>query len=61
MMRSSRTWVLKMMIEHHEGAIETAQTEQDDGVFGPAIELAETIENAQQDEIILMEELLASP
>ena len=34
-----------MMIEHHEDAIEMAQTEQDEGTFEPAIELAKSIEN----------------
>ena len=49
---------LEMMIEHHEGAIEMAQTEQSDGKFGPAKELAEDIASAQQDEISTMENLL---
>ena len=51
---------LEMMIEHHEGAIEMAQTEQSDGKFGPAKELAENIASAQQDEISTMENLLGS-
>jgi uncharacterized protein (DUF305 family) len=51
---------LEMMIEHHEGAIEMAQTEQTDGRFGPAKELAENIESAQQHEISTMENLLGS-
>jgi uncharacterized protein (DUF305 family) len=51
---------LEMMIEHHEGAIEMAQTEQSDGKFGPAKDLAENIESAQQDEISTMENLLGS-
>jgi uncharacterized protein (DUF305 family) len=51
---------LEMMIEHHEGAIEMAQTEQEEGMFKPAIELAKSIETSQKEEITLMEDLLAS-
>ena len=51
---------LEMMIEHHEGAIEMAQDEQADGVFQPAIDLAESIETSQRAEIDHMRELLAS-
>jgi uncharacterized protein (DUF305 family) len=51
---------LEMMIEHHQGAIDMARTEQDEGVFEPAIELASAIESAQQEEISLMEDLLGS-
>lgn len=51
---------LEMMIEHHRGAIEMAQTEQADGKFGPAMELAENIESAQQDEVSTMESRLGS-
>ncbi|HWJ65109.1 MAG TPA: DUF305 domain-containing protein [Nocardioides sp.] len=51
---------LTMMIEHHEGAIEMARTEQSDGEFDDAIELAEAIEAAQTTEIETMQELLAS-
>ena len=51
---------LEMMIEHHEGAIEMAQTERSDGEFGRAVELAEQIESAQQDEISTMQNLLGS-
>lgn len=49
---------LEMMIEHHTGAIEMAQSEQDEGTFGPAVELAGTIESGQQAEIEKMEPLL---
>lgn len=51
---------LEMMTEHHEGAVEMAQTEQSEGAFGPAIELAEEIESSQEDEIVRMEQLLSS-
>lgn len=51
---------LTMMIAHHEGAIEMAQTQQQDGEFTDAVDLAETIEETQTAEISTMEELLAS-
>ena len=49
---------LEMMIEHHEGAVDMAQTEQSDGVFEPAIDLADSIETSQEKEIDQMEGLL---
>ncbi|WP_416956811.1 DUF305 domain-containing protein [Nocardioides sp. T5] len=49
---------MRMMIEHHEGAIEMAETEQADGLFPDAIALAESIESSQTAEIELMEELI---
>ncbi|WP_110180799.1 DUF305 domain-containing protein [Nocardioides solisilvae] len=51
---------LTMMIDHHEGAIEMAQDLQQDGQYGPAIALAESIEESQTAEIAQMEEMLAS-
>lgn len=51
---------LEMMIEHHEGAIEMAQDQQDEGVFGPAKDLAEAIEDSQRREIEHMEQMLGS-
>lgn len=51
---------LTMMIAHHEGAIEMARTEQEEGENPDAVALAEDIEEAQTDEIQVMEELLAS-
>jgi uncharacterized protein (DUF305 family) len=53
------TW-LEMMIEHHEGAIEMAKDEQAEGLFPPAVDLAESIETSQQAEIDHMRELLGS-
>lgn len=50
-------WV-SAMIAHHEGAIEMAQTQQDDGKFPEAIELAATIEAGQRAEVETMEQLL---
>ncbi|KQY57393.1 MULTISPECIES: DUF305 domain-containing protein [unclassified Nocardioides] len=54
-----RMW-LEMMIEHHEGAVEMAKSEQAEGVNKDAIEMAKSIESSQQDEIATMEKLLAS-
>ncbi|MEJ7704409.1 MAG: DUF305 domain-containing protein [Geodermatophilaceae bacterium] len=51
---------LEMMIEHHTGAIQMAQTEQSDGRYADAIELAEQIESAQQAEIETMKDLLGT-
>jgi uncharacterized protein (DUF305 family) len=47
-----------MMIKHHEGAIEMAKTEQSDGKYAEAKQLAETIEKAQAAEIATMRKLL---
>ncbi len=49
---------LTMMIEHHEGAIEMARTEQADGELDDAVELAGTIEDDQGAEIEEMRSLL---
>ena len=49
-----------MMIEHHEGAIEMARTEQDEGQNPDAIALAEDIEATQTAEIATMEDMLAA-
>ena len=51
---------LEMMIEHHDGAIEMAETEQEDGEYPDATALAEEIEKAQTAEITTMNELLGS-
>ena len=51
---------LQMMIEHHEGAIEMAKTEQQLGGFGDAVAMAEGIEASQADEIAQMQDLLES-
>ncbi|MGY0541014.1 DUF305 domain-containing protein [Nocardioides sp. YJ-D4] len=53
----SEMW-LTMMIEHHEGAIEMSETEQDEGRFKPAVDLAGTIVESQTAEIDTMEKLL---
>ena len=46
------------MITHHEGAIDMAQTEIDEGKFAPAIEMARAIAKSQQQEIDTMKGLL---
>jgi uncharacterized protein (DUF305 family) len=50
---------LTMMIEHHQGAIDMAQIEQEDGQYPPAIGLAETIAASQTAEIETMRELMS--
>ncbi|MBZ5740318.1 DUF305 domain-containing protein [Nocardioides mangrovi] len=49
---------LRMMIEHHEGAIEMAGTESEDGVYDDALALADSIATSQQREIDTMQGLL---
>ncbi|NYG55348.1 DUF305 domain-containing protein [Nocardioides perillae] len=49
---------LSMMVEHHQGAIEMAETEQDQGEFDPAVDLAGEIADAQAEEIERMQALL---
>ena len=46
------------MITHHEGAIDMAQTEIEDGKFGPAVEMARAIVKTQQQEIDTMKGIL---
>ncbi len=54
----AKLW-MTMMIEHHEGAITMARTEQADGRFADAIALARSIAESQAAEIAMMEDLLA--
>lgn len=49
---------LEAMIEHHEGAIEMAQTEQEQGAHSGATELAEQVEAAQSRQIETMKGML---
>jgi uncharacterized protein (DUF305 family) len=51
---------LEGMIEHHNGAIDAAETEIANGKYAPAVELAEKIAQDQAAEITKMEGLLAS-
>lgn len=55
--RFEQRW-LEMMIEHHEGAVEMAQAEQDDGAHADAVKLAERVESTQTDQVDAMEQLL---
>lgn len=54
-----RLW-LESMIEHHEGAVEMAREQQEEGRYEPAVELAEQIETTQTEEIDQMEQLAGS-
>ncbi|MDP1818793.1 MAG: DUF305 domain-containing protein [Acidimicrobiales bacterium] len=49
---------LTMMIEHHNGALDMAETEVEDGQFHDAIALAEAIIDAQESEIAEMQAIL---
>ena len=51
---------LEQMTEHHNGAIKMAQTELDEGEYPEAVELAQTIIDAQQAEIDEMQDILAA-
>jgi uncharacterized protein (DUF305 family) len=51
---------LEMMVEHHEGAVEMAETEQEDGQFKDAVELAGEIVDGQTEQIDTMKNLLGS-
>jgi uncharacterized protein (DUF305 family) len=63
MVASGADWdsmFLKMMIEHHEDAVEMAQVEVDEGENPDAVALAEKIIRDQQAEITRMRQLLES-
>lgn len=51
---------LEQMIAHHEGAVDMAQTEIEDGQFPDAVVMARTIVDTQQQEIDTMRELLTT-
>lgn len=51
---------LQMMVEHHEGAVEMANTQLDEGENPQARALAEQIIEAQESEITRMQDLLAA-
>lgn len=53
-----QTMWLQMMIDHHEGAIEMAQRQVEDGQNAKAVALAEDIVSAQKKEIATMQDLL---
>lgn len=52
------TAFMEMMIEHHEGAVEMAKTEQADGAYAPAKKMAADIITSQSEEIEQMNKLL---
>lgn len=52
------TMFLTMMVEHHEGAVEMATTEKEQGRYGPAKKLADAVITAQTAEIEEMNKLL---
>ncbi|AXK35077.1 DUF305 domain-containing protein [Streptomyces armeniacus] len=56
--RDFDTAFLKLMIEHHKGAVTMAETEQRDGTYGPAKRLADAVITAQTKEITEMNGLL---
>lgn len=53
------TAFLQMMIDHHNGAVEQAQTELDKGSYGPAKDLATSIVMSQSAEIRQMKKMLS--
>lgn len=53
-----QTMWLEMMVGHHEGAVEMAKTEQGDGQYKDAVDLADDIVTSQTAEIETMKDLL---
>lgn len=53
-----QTMWLEMMVEHHQGAVQMARTEQETGRFRAAVELAQTIASSQSEEIDTMQDLI---
>ncbi|MDX6315874.1 MAG: hypothetical protein QOF84_591 [Streptomyces sp.] len=53
------TMFLQMMVQHHQGAVEMAKTEQSKGAYGPAKTLAASVITAQTAEIKQMNSLLS--
>jgi uncharacterized protein (DUF305 family) len=49
---------LELMIEHHRGAVDMAETESADGQYTDALAMAESIRDGQNAEIAEMQELL---
>ncbi|THA33479.1 DUF305 domain-containing protein [Streptomyces sp. A1547] len=52
------TAFLTMMVKHHEGAVAMAKTEQSDGTYQPAKDMAGAIITSQSAEIVRMNTLL---
>ncbi|MEV8309577.1 DUF305 domain-containing protein [Streptomyces flavidovirens] len=57
--RAFDTAFLELMVKHHEGAVEMARTEQSDGAYRPAKDMAGDIVASQSAEITRMKKLLA--
>lgn len=51
---------LQMMIEHHQGAVEMAETQQQQGSNPQALELADSIVTSQNAEIAQMQQMLTT-
>ncbi|GAA3500919.1 DUF305 domain-containing protein [Streptomyces prasinosporus] len=49
---------LEMMVKHHEGAVEMANTQKAEGKYGPAVKLADAVITAQTAEIEQMNKIL---
>ena len=56
--RAFQTMWLEMMVEHHEGAVEMAEVETQEGRYAPAVDLAGDIAASQTEEIETMRSLL---
>ncbi|MFF3342583.1 DUF305 domain-containing protein [Streptomyces flavidovirens] len=56
--RAFDTAFLELMVKHHEGAVEMARTEQSDGAYRPAKDMAGDIVTSQSAEITRMKKLL---
>ena len=56
--RTFQTMWLEMMVEHHEGAVEMAEVETQEGRYAPAVDLAGDIAASQTEEIETMRSLL---
>ncbi|MCW2833697.1 MAG: hypothetical protein JWN68_1650 [Nocardioides sp.] len=54
-----QTMWLEMMVEHHEGAVEMAETQHSEGQFKPAVDLAGDIVESQTAEVETMDGLLS--
>ncbi len=52
--------LLTMMVEHREGAVSMATAELRDGQYGPAKQLAQSIQSSQSEEIAAMKTLLGT-
>ncbi|MFB0620529.1 DUF305 domain-containing protein [Streptomyces sp. AGS-58] len=51
---------LSLMVAHHQGAVEMARTERNEGRYGPALTMADAVVTAQTAEIEEMRQLLGA-